>query len=230
MKIYKRSVYSNNSQYTPDCAAIIYKTINLINNKMYIGSRKLGGYKKNLDPFYLGSNELLKRAAFKYGDNFQRIILEEINDLSILSEREEYYLKINNCAESKEYYNFCNNFYGGDTFSFKDEKSKNITREKQRENAIKRNSVANIQNPEVIELNRQRCLNNNPMKFKTTKEIQSFNIQMQPVKIVFEDGKEYCFSGIKEAARQLGFKESTVKYRVRVKPNEMINGWIINKI
>jgi group I intron endonuclease len=230
MKIYKNSIYSSKPQYTPDCAAIIYKTTNLINGKMYIGSRKLGGYKKNLDSYYLGSNKSLKNAALKYGDVFERIILEEIYDLSILNQKEKYYLNLNKCAENENYYNFCNNFYGGNTFTFRNEESKNITKEKLRLIAIKNNNIAKLMTSEMIELSRQRLLNDNPMKKKSTEEIQSFNIQMQPVKILFEDGREFNFPGIKEAARQLGFKESTFKYRVKNKPNIMINGWLIQKI
>lgn len=62
----------------------IYKTINLINNKYYIGAHKT----KNLDDNYLGSGIALRRAIIKYGkSNFKRHILfmcKSENDMYLL--------------------------------------------------------------------------------------------------------------------------------------------------
>lgn len=89
----------------------IYETINLINNKKYIGKHKASKFDKN----YYGSGIALKRALNKYGkENFKVIILEEVNTETLkgLAERETYYIKKYNAVKDKSYYN---NSYGGES-------------------------------------------------------------------------------------------------------------------
>lgn len=104
------------------------------------------------------------------------------------------------------------------------------TRKLNREIAIKHNTVANIQTEEVIEMNRQRCLTNNPMWEKTTAEITLFNPHSRPVIIAYEDGRAESYNSIKESARGMGLSESTLKYRTRLCDGKMINRWSVTKV
>ena len=62
----------------------IYKTTNLINNKIYIGAHKT----KNKDDKYMGSGVAISKAFEKYGkENFKKEILH------LLNSEEEMYLK-----------------------------------------------------------------------------------------------------------------------------------------
>lgn len=55
---------------------IIYKTTNLVNNKIYIGLHSTD----NIDDKYLGSGKILKQAILKYGkDKFHKDILYVFN-------------------------------------------------------------------------------------------------------------------------------------------------------
>jgi group I intron endonuclease len=78
---------------------IIYKTTNLINNKIYIGQ-----HSRN-DPDYLGSGKILNKSIKKYGkENFTREILEEC-DYDILNIRETYWILYFNSTNKKIGYN-----------------------------------------------------------------------------------------------------------------------------
>lgn len=67
----------------------IYKTTNLINNKVYIGQST-----KIINKDYFGSGILITRSIQKYGkENFKLDILEnDITDIDTLNEREKYWI------------------------------------------------------------------------------------------------------------------------------------------
>ena len=84
----------------------IYETTNLINGKKYIGKHKSDKFDKN----YYGSGVSFKQDLEKYGkENFKTIVLEEVEDLDILSERETNWIEAANAVRSNKYYN---NSYG----------------------------------------------------------------------------------------------------------------------
>lgn len=105
---------------------IIYKTTNLINGKIYIGKDK------HNNPEYIGSGKRLHDAIKCYGRaNFKKEILEYCASEKELCEREMYWIKtLNSLYIYGTGYNLTVGGEGGDTFSYKSEQEKNITREK----------------------------------------------------------------------------------------------------
>jgi len=86
---------------------VIYMTINLINNKKYLGKDT------NNRPKYLGSGIYIKQAIQEYGkENFKKIILEYCIDKNHLAEREEYWLNKFDAENNPEFYNKTNKAFG----------------------------------------------------------------------------------------------------------------------
>jgi group I intron endonuclease len=95
----------------------IYKIINKVNGKWYIGKHN------GRDPNYFGSGKLLKQAVEKYGkDNFERIILEEVID--DLDSREQFWIAETDAVNDPMSYNLANGGQGGDLSKFIDYKSR----------------------------------------------------------------------------------------------------------
>lgn len=104
---------------------IIYKTTNLINNKIYVGQDK------NNCPIYLGSGKVLKQAIKKYGiENFKKEILEFCESKEQLNEREIFWIKKLHAGKRGVGYNIAKGGVGGDVFSNKTKKEKEITRKR----------------------------------------------------------------------------------------------------
>ena len=82
-------------------SGFVYEWTNKINGKKYIGSH-IG----NLNDNYIGSGTIFSRALEKYGiENFERQILEIVDDISRLREREQFYIDKVDAARNKLYYN-----------------------------------------------------------------------------------------------------------------------------
>lgn len=89
--------------------AFVYMWTNVINGKKYIGS-----HVGNPNDGYVGSGVIFKRALNKYGiDNFERVILEEVEDKKNILQREQYYLDIHDAVNDKSYYNVKRTAGGG---------------------------------------------------------------------------------------------------------------------
>jgi hypothetical protein len=95
---------------------IIYKTTNLINLKIYIGSdTKNNG---NGDPEYLGSGLLLKKSIEKYGkENFRKEVIDECYTMEELKTSETKNIKLYDSNNRKIGYNISSGYWGGDTLT-----------------------------------------------------------------------------------------------------------------
>ncbi len=94
----------------------IYMTINLINNKKYIGKRKC--VCEIEQDGYLGSGKILKNAIKKYGkENFKKEILEVCDSEKTCNEREKDWIALYNAVNSDEFYNIASGGDGGNTYA-----------------------------------------------------------------------------------------------------------------
>ena len=79
---------------------IIYKTTNLVNNKIYIGMHMT----KNINDGYKGSGKLLKAAMKKYGkDCFKTEILYELDTYEEMVAKEKELVTIEFCLNNQNY-------------------------------------------------------------------------------------------------------------------------------
>lgn len=91
----------------------IYKTTNLINNKIYIGKK----VSKKFANYYKGSGKLIKAAILKYGEeNFICELLESCETNEELNDREKFYIKLYNSRDKSIGYNISSGGDGGDIF------------------------------------------------------------------------------------------------------------------
>lgn len=98
----------------------IYKTVNKITSKFYVGKQH-----RNYD-YYLGSGKLLKKAIAKHGKhNFTKIILEDKLTAEQASEREQYWIAKTG-ALGNQGYNMNPGGVGGDNSKHIDYANRNI--------------------------------------------------------------------------------------------------------
>lgn len=92
-------------------AVIVYKTTNIITNKIYVGKDMRD------DPNYIGSGFLLKKSIAKYGkDNFVKEVLQRCSDVDVLNEAEKFWIReLNSICPNG--YNIAFGGTGGDVFT-----------------------------------------------------------------------------------------------------------------
>lgn len=112
----------------------IYKTINLINNKIYIGQKHSQIFLGNK---YLGSGLHLKQAIKKYGkQNFIVELLCFCATKAELDQAEKYYIKLYNSTNSTIGYNISLGGYGPEFGGFNGKHHTTATKEKIRQAAF----------------------------------------------------------------------------------------------
>ena len=97
----------------------IYKTTNIINDKIYIGQTKKT---KEFSINYIGSGKLLKEAILEFGkNNFIKEILEDFTelDINLLDEREKYWISYYNSTNPEFGYNTTKGGSGWSSFGLK---------------------------------------------------------------------------------------------------------------
>jgi hypothetical protein len=88
---------------------VIYKVINKLNGKWYIGKDAANR------PYYYGSGVAIKNAIGKYGkENFEKTILETCNNKEHLSEREKFWIATTDATNDSTSYNLASGGEGGD--------------------------------------------------------------------------------------------------------------------
>lgn len=84
----------------------IYKTTNLINNKIYIGQKHSS---KFLGQSYLGSGKVIRREVLAHGkENFKVELLEEVETKEMMDEREIYWISYYQSTNREIGYNISN--------------------------------------------------------------------------------------------------------------------------
>lgn len=136
---------------------IIYKTTNLITNRIYVGQDR------NNNPNYLGSGKILKQSINKYGkENFKKVILEYCISLDDLNEKEISWIEKLNARNRDIGYNISSGGNFGDT----------ITNNPNKEEICKKLSLANKgkKRTEQQKLNYSKALKNHKVSDETRKK------------------------------------------------------------
>lgn len=112
----------------------IYKTTNLINNKIYIGKK----HSDSFIPTYYGSGKIIRRALEKYGkDSFVVEVLEWCETLEDLNAKEIYYIKtLDSDRRSGHGYNIALGGDGGNLIAGLSDEERKIFVEKCRERSL----------------------------------------------------------------------------------------------
>lgn len=123
----------------PDLKHTIYKTVNNINGKFYIGKHQTF----NINDGYLGSGVVLEKAIKKYGkEHFHKEILFVFETEEEMNAKEKE-LVTRELINDPLCYNACLGGEGGDTWSCVGRRHTEETKQKIRESLIKKNHLKN---------------------------------------------------------------------------------------
>jgi group I intron endonuclease len=163
-------------------AMIIYKTVNVLNGKFYVGKDERN------KPDYYGSGINLNRAIKKYGkENFIKEVLEYCSTKEELIEKEKYWIKETKAQELG--YNIADGGWGGNTY---DEETRQRISKQFRGRKVK---------PEIIEKakrTREEKKKQNPDAYKLSQEHKEILSKTHKGKVHPEEWKKNHSEKMKE--------------------------------
>lgn len=131
---------------------IIYKTTNLLNNKIYVGMHKTN----NLNDGYYGSGKALKRAIKKYGiENFRVDIIEMCSTEQEMIDKEQEIVTESFCARPDTY-----NLMPGGSFGSRERNGLTFANRKHSEDT-KRKISESAKGKVISDASRKRMSSNN---------------------------------------------------------------------
>jgi group I intron endonuclease len=191
----------------------IYKTTNLITDKIYIGQHTLN------DSKYLGSGVYLKHAIKKYSKkNFTKEILETCNSVEQLNEREVYWISKLNSRDPKIGYNI--DFGGSQRETCPEEVKEKIS------NSLKGNvpwnkgltretdiRVKHIAENKRGKTNSRKGIKVGPMSKERKLKLKGRNcFKRQVIAINITTNEQISFSSVKEASKALNIQRSGISF------------------
>lgn len=160
---------------------------------------------------YIGSGVAFKRALKKYGiENFERIILEFVEDDTVLREREQYYIDHHNAANDRQFYNLKEKVGGGFEHINNDphHKEQNIKRLKSRWKKY----------PHPRGMLGKKHTKENMKKTKDGWDVWAKKNLLRPViKLSIDNQFIEEYSSLSDAARSVNGSASNIKYTIQGK-------------
>lgn len=191
---------------------IIYCVTNIINKKKYIGQTTQPLARRLKDHFSPSKKDkgLLSRSAFKYGkENFETTILERV-DISLLNEKEKYYIEKMNTKVPNGY----NLADGGDNFFHNEITKRKISESLKGKKQKKRQPLS--------EIHKQNISKANTNKKRSKISIQRMKDSRKNKKKI-SDNHGRVYESIQEAGRILGIRASAI-HAYLVGKRKSING------
>lgn len=187
-------------------SGFVYLWTNKINGKKYIGSH-IG----SIDDKYIGSGILFQKALKKYGiENFERTILETVDDNKILREREQYYIDLHNASEDNSFYNIKSKVGGGFEHINNDPEMQ--------EKNVKRLKTRWKDRPHPRGMLGKKHTKENMKKTKDGWDKWAKENLLKPVEKYSMDDDFICeYSSLSEAAKSVKGSASNIKYTIEGK-------------
>lgn len=196
----------------------IYKIINKLNGKAYIGQHKIPKYKEDFRR-YMGKGIAIREAIKKYGkENFDKIILEEIEDDEkhlTVSEREKFWIKEHNTMYPNGY-NISPGGEGG------------CTSESAKKGAMTK-KLKGYRHSETTRLHMSQATKGKKFSEEHKKHLSENHHLKTLHTIIFEDGhKEKTFESVDNISKRFNINKSTlIRYSAKQK---FLNGIMLEGI